>query len=63
MRTAERVSQLIAETAKKPLHRPIKKVTAKKKTLNTKEPHAMCSGRFDVIVIAYLYCSILNKRP
>jgi hypothetical protein len=52
-RTAERLSQLIAETAKKPLHRARKKATAKKTTLNTKDSHATCSGRFDDVVIAY----------
>ena len=54
----------MAETAKKPLHRPIRKVTPKKTTLNSKDAHATCSGRFDVIVIAYLECtSVQGTSP
>jgi hypothetical protein len=47
------MSQLIAETEKKPLHRPKKKAMPKKITLKIKDTIAICSGRLDDTVIFY----------
>jgi hypothetical protein len=53
MKATERISQLTAETAKKPLHRPKKKVMPKNMMLRIKDTKATFMGRLEDTVILY----------
>jgi hypothetical protein len=63
IRAAERISQLIAESAKNPLHRPTKKTMPKKTMLKIRDARAMYSARLDDIVILYPEFCASNKKP